>query len=151
MVKHPAWTRALFTHEDLDAIAAAVAAAERETSGEIRVHLERKLPQGAGALARAGELFTKLHMDRTAHRNGVLIYVAVEDRKLAIVGDVAVHERVGEAYWQRVRDAMVERLRAGASREAVVQAVLDVGGVLRKFFPHRRDDRNELSDEVSLS
>jgi uncharacterized membrane protein len=90
-------------------------------------------------------------MDRTAHRNGVLIYVAVEDRKLAIVGDVAVHDRVGEAYWQRVRDAMVERLRAGASREAVVQAVLDVGGVLRKFFPHRRDDRNELSDEVSLS
>jgi uncharacterized membrane protein len=151
MVRHPRWTRALFTADDLDAIAAAVAAAERGTSGEIRVHLERRLPRGATALARATQLFARLKMNATAERNGVLIYVAVQDRKLAIVGDAGVHAHVGHEYWQRIRDVMVERLRVGAAREAVIHAVIDVGLVLRKFFPRRPDDRNELSDEVSLT
>jgi uncharacterized membrane protein len=150
-MKHPRWTRALFTAEDLDAIAATVAGAERGTSGEIRVHLERRLPRETTPLARAADVFARLKMDATADRNGVLIYLAVEDRKLAIVGDVGVHARVGDEYWQRVRDSMVERMRAGASRDAIVRAVMDVGLVLRKFFPRRPDDRNELSDEVSLS
>lgn len=150
MSKHPAWTRTLFSEEDLDAIAAAVAEAERGTSGEIRVHLERRLPRGGDALARATSLFTRLGMHATAERNGVLLYLAVGDRKLAIVGDAGVHARVGEPYWQGVRDAMVERLRAGAPRDAVVHAVTDVGLILRKFFPRRPDDTNELSDDVSL-
>ena len=151
MVKHPRWTRALFTAEDLDAIAATVAGAERGTSGEIRVHLERRLPGATTPMARATAVFDRLTMHATADRNGVLIYLAVEDRKLAIVGDVGVHARVGDEYWQRVRDEMVEHMRAGASRDAIVRAVMDVGVVLRKFFPRRPDDRNELSDEVSLS
>ena len=155
-MKHPRWTRALFSEADLEAIAVAVAAAERETSGEIRVHLERRLPRPAGAaaadaLARATEIFTRLDMHATAERNGVLIYLAVEDRKLAIAGDAGVHTRVGEEYWQRIRDAMVERLRRGEPREAVVHAVTEVGTVLRRFFPRRPDDRNELSDQVSVS
>jgi uncharacterized membrane protein len=154
VMAHPRWTRRLFSHADLDAIAAAVAAAERETSGEIRVHLERKLPRRPGeppdALGRARELLHALGITATAERSGVLIYLAVEDRALAIVGDAGVHARVGEAYWPRVRDGMIERLRGGAARDAVVHAVTDVGLVLRKFFPRRPDDRNELSDEVSL-
>ena len=148
--KHPRWTRTLFSEQDLDAIAAAVHEAERTTSGEIRVHLERRVPKGADVLARARHVFTHLKMDATAERNGVLVYLAVEDRKLAIVGDEGVHARVGEAYWPRVRDAMVERLRAGAPREAVVHAVMDVGLVLQKFFPRRPGDQNELRDDVSL-
>ena len=150
MPKHPRWTRTLFSEADLDAIAAAVAEAEHGTSGEIRVHLERRLPRGGDALTRATSLFTRLGMAATAERNGVLLYFAVGDRKLAIVGDAGVHARVGEPYWQRVRDAMVERLRAGAPRDAVVHAVMDVGLVLQKFFPRRPDDTNELRDDVSL-
>jgi uncharacterized membrane protein len=141
---------------DLEAIAAAVAAAEHETSGEIRVHLERRLtrPRGAppvDALARAAEIFTRLGMHATSERNGVLIYLAIEDHKLAIAGDAGVHAHVGDEYWQRVRDAMVERLRRGEPREAVLHAVTEVGQVLRRFFPRRPDDRNELSNQVSLS
>jgi uncharacterized membrane protein len=156
MVKHPRWTRALFSAADLEAIAAAVAAVERETSGEIRVHLERRLPRPRGAapvdaLARATEIFSRLGMHVTAERTGVLIYLAVEDRKLAIAGDTGVHARVGDEYWQRIRDAMVERLRRGEPRGAVVHAVTEVGDVLRRYFPRRPDDRNELSDQVSLS
>jgi uncharacterized membrane protein len=155
-MKHPTWTRALFSEADLEAIGAAVAAAERETSGEIRVHLERRLPRSRSAeapdaLARATEVFTRLGMHATAERNGVLVYLAVEDRKLAIAGDAGVHARVGEEYWQRVRDGMVEHLRGGRPRDAVLHAVAEVGDILRRFFPRRPDDRDELSNQVSLS
>jgi uncharacterized membrane protein len=154
VTKHPGWTRALFSDADLEAIAAAVALAERGTSGEIRVHLERRLPRRRGeapdALARATEVFTRLGMHATAERSGVLVYLAVEDRKLAIAGDAGVHARVGDEYWGRVRDAMVERLRRGEPRDAVLHAVADVGEVLRRFFPRRPDDRDELSNRVSL-
>jgi uncharacterized membrane protein len=154
--KHPRWTQALLSDADLEAIGAAVAAAERETSGEIRVHLERRLPRPRGAaapdaLTRATEIFTRLGMHATAERNGVLIYLAVEDRRLAIAGDAGVHARVGDEYWNRVRDAMVDRLRRGEPRAALLHAVTEVGEVLRRFFPRRPDDRNELSDRVSLS
>jgi uncharacterized membrane protein len=154
VVSHPRWTHTLFSDADLDSIETAIAAAERETSGEIRVHLERRLPRGvqAGdALARATDVFTRLGMHTTADRNGVLIYLAVDDHKLAIAGDTGVHARVGDEYWQRIRDAMVERLRRGESRDAVLHAVGEVGEVLRRYFPRRPDDRNELSDRVSLS
>ena len=145
-MKHPGWTRALFSHADLEAIAAAIAAAERETSGEIRVHLERRLPRPRGtapadALARATEVFTRLGMHATSERNGVLVDHAVEDRKLAIAGDAGVHARVGDEYWQRVRDAMVNRLREGRPRDAVLHAVAEVGEVLRRFFPRRHSAR----------
>jgi uncharacterized membrane protein len=153
VTRHPRWTRALFSAADLEAIAAAVGAAERETSGEIRVHLERRLPRGAAggdAFARATEVFTRLGMHATDARNGVLIYLAIDDHKLAIAGDAGVHARVGDEYWQGIRDAMVERLRRGEARAAVLHAVTEVGAILRKFFPRRPDDRNELSDRVSL-
>jgi uncharacterized membrane protein len=150
MAKHPRWTHALFSDADLDAIADAVASAERETSGEIRVHLERH-HRGGDALARATEIFTRLGMHATAQRNAALIYLAVDDHTLAIAGDAGVHAHVGDEYWQRIRDAMVERLRRGEPREAVVHAVGEVGQVLRRYFPRRPDDRNELSDRVSLS
>lgn len=151
-MKPPRWTHHLFSAADLEAIAAAVRAAERGTSGEIRVHLERRLPPrgSADALARAREVFTSLRMHATAERNSVLVYLAIDDHKLAIVGDDGVHARVGDGYWQRVRDAMVERLRRGEARAAVVHAVADVGRVLGRFFPRRPGDDNELSDDVSL-
>jgi uncharacterized membrane protein len=95
-------------------------------------------------------VFAALGMHRTAQRNGVLIYLGVEDHKLAIVGDEGIHARVGPRYWEHVRDLMLDRLRAGAPREAVVAAVGDVGAVLRRHFGQRPDDTNELSNEVSV-
>jgi uncharacterized membrane protein len=89
-------------------------------------------------------------MQRTAERNGVLIYLAIDDHELAVVGDAGVHARVGDEYWQRVRDAMVERLRRGEARDAVLHAVTEVGLVLRRLFPRRPGDDNELSDQVSV-
>ncbi len=88
--------------------------------------------------------------ERTVQRNGVLIYLALEDRKLAVIGDAGVHERVGAEYWERLTAALVGHLREGRPRDGLVAAVGDVGEVLRRHFPRRPDDRNELSDQVSL-
>jgi uncharacterized membrane protein len=153
--RHPRWARGVFTGADLDAVAAAVREAERATSAEIRVHAERRVAHGlrrrtTDPMERAREVFAALGMHRTAHRSGVLIYLAVEDRKLAIVGDEGIHTHVGDDYWRGVRDRMVERLRAGVMRDALVGAVTEVGAALARFFPRRPDDVDELPDDVSL-
>jgi uncharacterized membrane protein len=155
VTRHPRWARRLFSGEDLEAIARAVAGAEQETSGEIRVHLERRAPRPGGreaadVLARARAVFVRLGMPRTAQRNGVLLYLSIEDHTVAIVGDEGIHARVGDDYWARIRDAMVERLRRGDARAAVVEAVAEVGRTLARHFPRIAGDVNELGDDVSL-
>ena len=155
MARQPRWARRLFSRADFDAIAAAVNSAEERTAAEIRVHLERRVAHGRrgatdDALPRAREIFVALKMHETALRGGVLIYLAVEDRKLAIVGDEAIHARVDPGYWEAIRDRMVERLRSGAAGDAVLTAVADVGAVLARAFPRRPDDVDELPDDVSL-
>ena len=153
--RRPGWARRAFTEADLDAIAAAVREAERGTSAEIRVHIERRVAHGlrrrtSDAMQRARDVFAALGMHRTAHRSGVLVYLAIEDRKLAIVGDEGIHTRVGDDYWTGVRDRMIERLRAGAVRGAVIGAVAEVGTTLARFFPRGPDDVDELPDDISL-
>lgn len=133
---------------DLHAVAQAVAEAERETSAEIRVHLDHRCP--GDPLTRAVVVFERLGMHRTRHRNAVLIYVAGADKKIAVIGDAGIHERVGEAYWQRLVAATLAHLRDAGPRAGLVEAVRDVGAALRAHFPRRPDDRNELSDEASL-
>jgi len=154
-MRHPRWAQGVITEADLDAITNAVRDAERGTLAEIRVHLERRVAHGlrrrtSDPMERARHVFGALGMHRTSHRSGVLVYLAVEDRKLAIVGDDGIHARVGDEYWNGVRDRMVERLRAGALRAAVIGAVTEVGATLARFFPRRPDDVDELPDDVSL-
>ena len=154
MARHPRWARALLSDDDLAAVVRAVGDAERGTSGEIRVHLERRLPRTRGtsadALVHAHDVFARLGMHRTARRNAVLIYLAVEDRKVAIVGDEAIHAFVGDAGWAHLRDVMVERLRQGKARAAIVDAVREVGVVLARHFRREDGDVDELSDQVSI-
>ncbi len=147
---HPAWVLNLFRVEDLDAIARAVRGAESLTTAEIRVHMERAVPAGRETIGRAQEVFRRLRMHKTRQRNGVLVYLALEDRKLAIVGDAGIHARVGDAYWEGVRDLMVGHLRAAAPREAVVRAVEELGRALAQHFPRGPGhDPDELANEVS--
>jgi uncharacterized membrane protein len=151
----PRWTRRLFAADDFDAIARAVSEAEARTSAEIRIHLERRVPRGhrrtpPDTFGRARDVFARLGMHRTALRHGVLIYLALEDRQVAIVGDDGIHVRVGDAYWGGICDLVVERLRQGASRAALVDAVAELGSVLARHFPRQPGDTNELSDSVSV-
>src|SRR5437899_13030922 len=121
MAKHPKWTRRFLGMTDFDAVSDAIKAAESHTSAEIRVHLERRLPRrffGArvDALARARGLFTKLGMHRTAARHGVLIYLAVDDRTLAVVGDAGLHGRVGDMLSHPLRGWIQEVHITGATQ-----------------------------------
>ena len=127
-----------------------MAEAERVTSAEIRVHLDHRCP--GDAMARAIALFERLGMHAHRLRNGVLIYVAVQDRKLAVIGDTR-HPRAGRrGVLAAVSSTDDRRTCAPPARgTACVAAVREVGEALRGSLPARVDDRNELSDEVSFS
>ena len=148
MARHPRWVRRFLDESELQEVAAAIATAESATAAEIRVHLDARCP--GEALARATLLFERLGMHRTAARNGVLIYVSVEDHKLAVLGDRAIHERVGQAYWDGLVDAVLAHFRQERFRDGLVHAVAEVGAVLRRHFPRRPDDVDELPDRVSV-
>ena len=155
VARHPRWVQRFLSRDDLTAIIEAIARAEALTSAEVRVHLERRVRRahagGDRTLARARDVFARLEMHQTTHRGGVLIYLAVEDRKLAIIGDDAIHARVGDEYWNGVRDGMVARLREGRARDAVVEAVGEVGRALSRHFPRRSDDRPDPNNDLSVS
>jgi uncharacterized membrane protein len=148
MAEHPEWVTRFLIDVDLDAIVAAVAAAERQTSGQIRVHLERR--SVGDPIAHATHIFHRLGMHRTRHRNGVLLLLTPGDRKFALIGDRGIHDRVGHGFWDSVRDVLQEELRAGRTREGVIAAVAEIGRVLGAHFPDRPEDTNELPDRVSL-
>lgn len=116
------------------------------------MHLEPQVPGAAAgdALIRARQVFAQLGMHRTARRSGVLIYLALAERRLAIVGDDGIHARVGDGYWAALCEHMVARLTQGHLREGVVEAIAEAGQALRAHFPREPGDTDELSDQVSL-
>ena len=126
---------------------AAIRAAEGRTSGEIRVHVERRC--GGDALTAARRWFVRLGMSRTAERNGVLLYVAIDDHAFAIVGDEGIHAKVGPSFWDGLRDAMHADFARGEFASGIERAVAEAGRTLAEHFPRRADDRDELSNEVS--
>jgi uncharacterized membrane protein len=136
----------LFSQFDSDRIVAAIGAAEKKTSGEIRVHVTRRIPKDLeeGALRR----FHLLGMTKTAERNGVLLYIAPRARQFRILGDVAIHEKCGLDFWKDVASAMEASFRKGELTEGVVKGVERVGEVLARHFPRRSRDRNELPDRI---
>jgi uncharacterized membrane protein len=137
-----------FTKEQQSAITSAVKQAEEATSGEIRIHIESSL--NGDVLDRAAWIFRKLDMHKTAERNGVLIYLAVNDHKFAIIGDAGINAKVPEGFWDCVKELMAREFSAGRFTEGLSQAVILSGNQLKTHFPHRRDDRNELPDEISF-
>ena len=127
-------------------VVAAIAAAEQQTSGEIRVVLARH--QAADPVAAAQQHFERLGMTRTAHRNGVLIYLAPRSRTFAVIGDTAVHEKCGDAFWRLLTAAMAVHFKRGDFTGGLVHGIEHAGKLLAEQFPRGADDKNELSNEV---
>ncbi len=125
----------------------AIVEAEKNTSGEIRVHIESVCKEDP--YLRAAYLFSKLDMFKTKERNGILIYLATKSRKFAIVGDSGINEKVGPAYWNSVKLDMQDDFGKGEFLEGMTKAILSVGEKLKVYFPYRNDDVNELSNEIS--
>jgi uncharacterized membrane protein len=136
----------LFSQFDSDRIVAAIAAAESKSSGEIRVHVTRRVPEDLEA--RALKRFQLLGMTKTAERNGVLLYIAPRARQFRILGDVAIHEKCGEAFWNEVAAAMTDAFSRGELTEGVVKGIERVGEVLARHFPRGAADSNELPNAI---
>lgn len=136
------------TAVDEQRIIRAIESAERVTSGEVRVHLNETC--SGDPLRDAEKQFKKLGMQRTAARNGILFYFALESHKFAVVGDRGIHEKVGQAFWDGIRDQMIPKLKSGQLLEAIELGVAEAGRALAEHFPYQgQRDVNELSDEVS--
>lgn len=131
------------------AVIAAIGTAERRTSGEIRVHLERHC-RGGDPLARGRQVFERLGLTATAARNGVLVYFAVVDRQFAVLGDEGIDRTVPAGFWDEVVAGMAQRFRAGDFAGGLVWGIEQVGERLAAVFPPRgATDVNELPDEIS--
>ena len=133
--------------EDEQAIVEAIRVAEKNTSGEIRVHIEQttsKVP-----FDRALEVFYDLKMNETQQQNGVLFYFAVADKSFAICGDKGINDLVSSDFWDCTKDKMVEQFKAGNFKQGIVDGILNAGEQLKKYFPWSENDTNELSNEIS--
>lgn len=128
-------------------IAQAIVEAEKMTNGEIRVHLTRNCPEDV--MTHAQKVFSRLKMQDTKERNAVLIFVATQSKKFAILGDRGIHTHVGEDYWQKTRDLMFSYFSKNQISEGIVAGILSVGEKLKKHFPAAPHDKNELSNKVT--
>lgn len=134
--------------DDELAVVQAIQQAEKKTSGEVRVHIEKKCPK-KDPIKRATSLFQKLGMHKTELRNGVIVYVATEDHLLAIWGDEGIHTKVGQEFWESTLVTLQADFKEGNIKNGLVKALLDIGGKLQQHFPYQQDDENELDDSIS--
>ncbi len=137
-----------FSKEQQAQILASVREAEKETSGEIRVHIETYLT--GDVLDRAAWVFKKLGMHKTADRNGVLFYLAVNDKKFAIIGDAGINAKVHAGFWDDISELLKKNFKEGKFTEGLSEGILLAGKHLKIHFPYRKDDVNELPDEISF-
>ncbi len=133
--------------EQLD-IREAIEAAEHATSGEIRVCIEKNCSDPV--LDRAANYFKKLGMDKTALRNGVLIYLATQSRQFAIIGDAGINKVVTEDFWDSAKEAMLAHFKKNHLREGIITGIHLAGEQLKTYFPYLNDDKNELSNDISF-
>ncbi len=135
------------TKEEEQEIVEAIRVAEKETSGEIRVHIEKTTSMDA--YDRAMEVFHFLKMDQTQLKNGVLIYLAVEDHTFVICGDKGINEVVQNDFWDCTKDIMVSHFKNGNYKQGLINGITRAGEQLRKYFPWEHGDTDELSNEIS--
>ncbi len=133
--------------EEEQEIVQAILEAEKNTSGEIRVHIEAHTR--LDHFDRAKEVFHLLKMDNTKEENGVLIYVAVNDRKFVIYGDGGINKVVPKDFWNTTKDAIEAQFKQGYFKQGIIDGILKAGSELKSHFPWNSNDTNELSNEVS--
>ena len=139
---------AVFSEEEQQQVRTAIEDAEKCTSGQIRVCIEKTCSENI--INRATKYFHKLGMHKTKLRNGVLIYVATVDRKFAIIGDTDINKVVHENFWDDTKEDMLRHFEQGNLVEGIVTGLNITGAHLKKYFPHQLNGKNELSDDVAF-
>ncbi len=127
-------------------IAGAIRLAEKKTTGELRVFISHRAV--TSAVEAAQQQFTRLKMDRTKARNAVLIFVAPKSQQFAVIGDVAVHEKCGQAFWEKLAGEMGKHFKQSDFTGGLVHAIGMAGRLLAEHFPADGPNPNELSDDV---
>ncbi len=138
-----------FSSKERKCIRKAIEMAEMQTSGEIRVHLQRKANEDI--LVHAAEVFDRIGMSQTEARNGVLIFMGLQSRRFVVIGDQGINEQVAEHFWQEVVTAMQAEFQEDRFADGLVKGIELIGYKLQALFPYQREDKNELSDEISFS
>jgi uncharacterized membrane protein len=139
-----------FSSPEKQLIVNAIRDAEQQTSGEIRVYVESHC-RFVDPLDRAAEVFWMLKMDQTREHNGVLVYVAIKDKQLALFGDKGIHEKVGDTYWKDQTSRIISHMKSGPYADAISKIVLEIGEALRSHFPYDGGtDKNELPDDIVM-
>lgn len=144
------------TSEEEQAVIEAIRTAEKGTSGEIRVHLEAKSISQDGknqeidAFDRATDVFDMLKMENTKERNGVLIYIAIDDRTLVILGDKGINDVVPPNFWESTKDVIIDHFKKGDMGMGLVNGVLKAGEQLKAHFPYKKGKANQLPDDISV-
>lgn len=137
-----------FTANERAEIVEAIRLAEKETSGEIRIYIESK-NAFMDAIDRASEIFFKLKMQKTDHRNAVLLYVAMEDHQLALFADEGIYQKAGAEYWHAEVKGMIARFTKDDISMGIVECIHHIGQTLQEKFPYiPTEDRNELPDDI---
>ena len=137
------------TASEEGAIVSAIRDAEKDTSGEIRVHIEAHTDEDH--YEHALKVFAELKMHKTELRNGVLFYVAVNDHKFVILGDQGINDKVTDDFWDNTKEMMQDYFRKGNFKQGLVDGILKAGHELKTHFPYQSNDLDELSNEISKS
>ncbi|MDO8520219.1 MAG: TPM domain-containing protein [Deltaproteobacteria bacterium] len=138
-----------FSKKEKEEIIRAIGLAEKQTSGEIRIHLEKK--KTGDVEARAREIFEKIGMTQTEAKNGVLIYLNTRTHSFVLLGDSGIDAKVGNGFWEETVARILESFKADRMADGIVGAVKEIGEKLKTHFPYQRTDLNELPDEISYS
>ncbi|MEX0635413.1 MAG: TPM domain-containing protein [Ferruginibacter sp.] len=140
--------KSIFTEEENNRIISAIRTCEQRTSGEIRVYIEAKNPY-VSPIDRAMEVFLKLKMEQTDHRNGVLLYIAIKHHELALFADEGIYNIAGKTFWDKEVDTIITNFKQHKLVEGIIQCVLEVGEALHQSFPYiLNEDKNELPDDI---
>ena len=137
----------ILNREEDQRVVEAIRQAERNTSGEIKVHIENRCK--GDVEQRSLFIFDKLKLNETQLRNGVLIYLAIKDHKFAILGDKGINDMVEDGFWNDVKDLMLNQFKEGHFAEGLEQGIMRCGEKLKAFFPYQSDDINEIPDDIS--
>jgi uncharacterized membrane protein len=141
-------TEEFLTKAEEQEIVDAIVVAEKNTSGEIRVHIEESNTKPP--VERAQEVFHLLKMDETELKNGVLFYICMQTKSFAIIGDKGINDLVAPNFWNSTKDHVIEKFKEGKYKDGLINGIIEAGEQLKKYFPYNNeDDINELSNEIS--
>lgn len=138
-----------FSDSQKKRLQAAIALAEQNTSGEIRVHLQKKCLMEP--MEEAKKIFESLGMTKTAERNGILFFLSLEDHHFVVLGDLGIHEKVKDDFWHSIRNKVLDHFKKSEFIEGLEAGILKCGEKLKEYFPRSQTDQDELSNEISSS